>query len=172
MNLNPLSVDEAGELAACLLTSSTIERYTHCLSSAEVVSRLAGELRSARTDGRELLRYAWFYRARVLETSRRSEWELPLAALVFVLGQSGVANVDPLLTALSSARQPQLAWLAGLSRRILASRSGVQFETPPIKLGVLLQEGATILTEGKVLLPPTPGRRTSSSWERHLLAAA
>ena len=81
--------------------------------------------------GKELLKYGWFYRARVLETSHRSEWELPLSAIVFVLGHSGIRSVEALLIALSTSQSPQIAWLAGLSRRLWASRTSSHIELLP-----------------------------------------
>jgi hypothetical protein len=127
--LYPLTEDEARELAGCLLTSSVIERYVRCLSNSNAAKRIAAELRAGTIDGNELLRYGWLYRALVYETPRRSEWELPLALIVFVLAQTGVRNVDNFLAALNASANPQSAWVAGLSRRMLRSRASSQIDT-------------------------------------------
>lgn len=175
MNLNPLyplTDEEAGELAACLLTSSAIETYQWCLENAQATKRLRAGLYSGTVDGKDLLRWSWFHRARTLETPRRSEWELPLALTVFVLGDSGVANVEKLLSALAAAQQPQLAWIAGLSRRILANRRGVQLEAGPTKLGSENLEGIVVQTSAPVTLPPSKVRTSAGSERRLLLEAA
>ena len=133
MNLNPLhplTEDEATELGACLLTSSTIERYWRCLVESSAARRLRAELRSGTTDGKDLLRYGWSFRARVLETPLRSEWEVPLALITFVIGQTGVAGVESLLVALASCDRPQARWLGGISRIILAKRSSSNIAMP------------------------------------------
>jgi hypothetical protein len=122
--LYPLSETEAEELAGCLFTSSAIERYERCLQTSHVVRRVFDELKAGSLDGNQLLQYGWFYRERLYETPGRNEWELPLAVLAFVLGRSGVANVDNLLLALSTSSNPQGTWLAALARRMMRNRSG------------------------------------------------
>lgn len=174
MNINPLyplTDQEAGELAACLLTSSVIETYQSCLENAQATKRLRAGLYSGTVDGKDLLRWSWFHRARILETPRRSEWELPLALTVYLLSDSGVANVEKLLSALAAARQPQLAWIAGLSRRILANRRGVQLEGAPPKLGSEFLKGIVVHTSAPAIVPPSKVR-TSAGWDRRLLLGA
>jgi len=168
--LYPLLEEEAGDLAACLLSASAIEIYHRCLEQAGATQRLRAALVAGAVDGKDLLRWSWFHRARILETPRRTEWELPLASMLFVLGESGVANVDKLLSALATAQQPQLGWLAGLSRRLLANRRSVQLEAgapaaPQVLTGIGLQ------TSALATLPPSK-MRTSGGWARHLLVAA
>lgn len=174
MNLNPLyplTEDEAGELAACLLTSSAIETYHWCLENAQATRRLRAGLHSGTVDGKDLLRWGWFHRERVLETQQRSEWELPLALTLLVLGDSGVEDVEKVLSALAVAQQPQLVWIAALSRRILANRRGVQLEAelPKLELGAFA--GVAVQTSAPATVPPSR-TRTSAGWERRLLLEA
>lgn len=125
MTLNPFSPlmeDEVRELAGCLLTSSTIERYLRCIEASQAVANLTNKLDIAPDSGTELLKYAWFYWTQLLETRTRSEWEIPLAALVYVLADSGTQNAEKLLTACAVSSRPQAAWVAGLARRLLATR--------------------------------------------------
>lgn len=122
-SLYPLTEAEGQELAAGLLTCSTIERYTRTLQASTAVTRLQSLLYSAPTHGTEFLRHAWALWSRVLEMTNRSELELPLAALMCVLGNSGLTGVEKLLIACSISRKPQSSWLAGLARHLLGSRS-------------------------------------------------
>ena len=175
MNINPLyplTADEAGELAACLLTSSAIETYQTCLENAQATKRLRAGLYSGTVDGKDLLRWSWFHRARTLETPSRSEWELPLALTVFLLSDSGVANVEKLLSALGAAQQPQLAWIAALSRRILANRRGAQLESAPTSLGSAILEEIVVQTAALATSPPSKVRTSAGSQRRLLLEAA
>lgn len=125
--LHPLSYEEATQLAGCLLTSSTIERYFRCLQGSRVVKRLLSELRAGTIDGKELLKYAWLYRTHLGQEERRSEWEIPLAAIVCTLGQTGIGGTERLLTALAVSSHPPAAWVAGLSRRLLPARNTLTF---------------------------------------------
>lgn len=121
--LHPLRAEEVYELAGCILTSSTVERYVRCLENSKAVHRLQSELQMAQLDGAELLAYGWLYRSYVLEALSRSEMEISLAAIMYVLGRSGIVNVDDLLLACLVSQRPQMAWLAGLARILLGQRS-------------------------------------------------
>jgi hypothetical protein len=133
MNLNPLyplTEDEATELVACVLTSSTIERYWRCLAESSAARRLHAELRNGTADLKALLGHGWFFRAQVLESPLRTEWEVPLALITLVLGQTAVAGVEDFLLASAVSDRPQMRWLGGLSRKILGMRSSSNVELP------------------------------------------
>ena len=119
----PLRINEQqfAELAAGLVTSSTIERYEWCVGNARLTQALAHRID---TDSALFVEEAWRQWTLVLRTPERSESEILLAALLFVLGQSGVARVEQILTACALATSPQAAWVAALARRLLASRPG------------------------------------------------
>jgi hypothetical protein len=124
----PLREDEVEELAGCLLTSSTMERYVRCLYSSKTVLRLRAELKALQIEGDELVHYAWLYRGYVLGTPARSEAEIPLVAIMATLGQSGIADVERLLMACAASHRPQMTWVASLASGVLASRSGSQIQ--------------------------------------------
>lgn len=127
--LYPLTENEAQELAAALLTASTIERYERGLRASTAVPRLQALFYNSPAYGTEFLRYAWSLWSRLLETPQRSEWELPLAALMCVLANSGMPDAGKLLTACSVSQKPQASWLSGLARQLLRDRSdSVVFE--------------------------------------------
>jgi len=112
------------ELAGCLLTSSTIERYRRCLERSEAVASLRKELRSTPDKPSDLVACAWSYWSRIIATPSRGEWEIPLAALLYVLGHTGAAQVDSLLVTCAVSPKSQATWISGLARSLLSSRSG------------------------------------------------
>jgi hypothetical protein len=155
--LFPLSHAEAQEIAGCLLTSSAIERYIACLKNCEATKRLMSEMKLAHAAGSELLTYGWFYRARLLESIGRSEWEIPASVILYVLGHSGIAGTEQLLQSYLLSHQPQMQWLAGLSRRLLAIRAGSQLTTRSVqerlislsKIGTISANNAVAPEDGK-----------------------
>lgn len=131
--LDPLTIEEAEELAGAVTTSSTIERYVRSVRRSAAVRRLTTELRTLELDSGHLLDLAWRLRGRLLEEPRRSEWELPLAAIVACLGDSGVKGTEELLQALATSRAVQAAWIAGLCREILAVRTSSHVQRAPLE---------------------------------------
>lgn len=172
MDLNPLyplTYEEAQELAASFLTSSTIERYLTCLKSSKAVRRLMSQLKFARSDGKELLQYGWFYRARLIESAARSEWELPASVILYAVGHSGIANAERLLEAFLLPNSPQLAWLGGLSRRLLALRSGSQIEAGLNTDRLISLGGMGTKTLSSTALPAEKPTAHSILARRHIL---
>jgi hypothetical protein len=126
MNINPLAPlndDEAGRLAGCLLTSSTIERYLDCLHTSQAVQRLTDLLNSSPSEGTVLVRHAWLLWAELLAVRERSESEVSLSALLYVLAHSGSAEAGTLLLACSLSERLQASWISALARKLLANRT-------------------------------------------------
>lgn len=121
----PFPDDMAEDLAGCLLTSSTIERYLRCLETSKAVRYLAVGLDIVPQRGVELLKHAWVYWSQILMASARSESEVPLAALMYVLARTGTPDVDSLLIACAISGKLQGTWIASLARKLLATRRGV-----------------------------------------------
>jgi hypothetical protein len=173
--LHPLTEEEAADLAGCLLASSTIDVYVRCLETASASDRLLAELRAGSVDGKDLVRWGWFFRDRLYETPLRSEWELPLALLTFVLARSGVAGVDELLQGLASSGQRQAAWIAGLSRRLLSQRAMSRIDSSPVEerlidLSSLITNA--ISSESSGALPEDDDARNQSAVDQEYLPVA
>jgi hypothetical protein len=157
MNFNPLyplSALEAEELAACMLTASTIETYSECVEHSAAAHRIRADIRSGAVDGRDLLRWGWFHRSQVCEMPLRSEWEFPLALIVTVLAATGVAGSVQLIEAIATSQAPQSAWLSALSRGLLARYRQTHTEAAPLEQRLMkladLRISSTACTSGEV----------------------
>lgn len=127
-----VSENEIAKLAACLITSSTIERYERCVEASTITRDFVERID---TEARLLMREAWRLWSSILRAPERSESEVTLAALLAALGNSAVEDIERLLIACSIATAPQATWVSALARRILNERSSdatvelVQYDT-------------------------------------------